>query len=63
MVDVVLKAENGKSSSPRIRFNILLLPALVSPDMKDKWEYIRNTTVKTLQIKAHLFNQMVINHK
>ena len=35
MVDVVLKTEKGKSSSPRIRFNMLLLPALVSPVKRD----------------------------
>ena len=34
IVDVVLKTENGNSSSPRIRFSILLLPALVSPENK-----------------------------
>ena len=33
-MDVVLKTANGNSSSPRIRFNILLLPALVSPENK-----------------------------
>ena len=42
MVDVVLRTEYGRSSSPKIRFIKLLFPEPVSPAKMTRYQYIRS---------------------
>ena len=56
MVEVVLRTEKGRRSSPRIKFITLLLPALVSPvyqnNLKQRDIILSGARKKTVECPA-----------